>query len=495
MSGIRAEPRTAMMATVDVSWVDQSGTPHDAPATLEDKSPSGACIRIKSPVTVGSILNVSGYREHFAGVTMYCRNERGAYLVGILKDSARNFVAAAAALPSRSARVAPPRENAPHEAHVVAPPVIQPPSQAQESATAATPETRRPAAALPFVPRARTGVPVPVPAPAASTGSNFNAGLRQGTDFHPEVRRAAVPKGISDSGVLTPEAPRARERFTHATSSTLHPEPDSISPISTQSALRLAQPKEAIVARGAGYVTQLPQSLSDKERTTMPNKWTDLAPWRKQQDPQAPDASAAVHRADAKSASVPSPAESSATASGSANFLGDLLSVDDIYRAAGILVPRMGYSILKVADMLASDHLRGLADELKRGSVLMALDAAGISVDEVLRDAELRQSAINSYESDQWQHFEEHWSAKAAENAHVQAELDRATAQYQERIRRNLDEVAQEKIVFAEWQTMKQHEAQRIAEAAEICARSSAAESLESSAPAPRGLAANAKNA
>ncbi|MGH9747159.1 MAG: hypothetical protein ACRD59_13755 [Candidatus Acidiferrales bacterium] len=227
----------------------------------------------------------------------------------------------------------------------------------------------------------------------------------------------------------------------------------------------------------------------------MPNKWTDLAPWRKQQDPQAPDASAAVHRADAKSASVPSPAESSATASGSANFLGDLLSVDDIYRAAGILVPRMGYSILKVADMLASDHLRGLADELKRGSVLMALDAAGISVDEVLRDAELRQSAINSYESDQWQHFEEHWSAKAAENAHVQAELDRATAQYQERIRRNLDEVAQEKIVFAEWQTMKQHEAQRIAEAAEICARSSAAESLESSAPAPRGLAANAKNA
>ena len=102
------------------------------------------------------------------------------------------------------------------------------------------------------------------------------------------------------------------------------------------------------------------------------------------------------------------------------NSPGDLLSMDDIYRAAGILAPRMGYSIRKVADMLASDHLRGVSDEMKRASVLMALDAAGISVDEVLRDAAMRQSAINCYESDQWEHFEEYWAAKACrEFAHT----------------------------------------------------------------------------
>jgi|SRR5580700_2831479 hypothetical protein len=167
----------------------------------------------------------------------------------------------------------------------------------------------------------------------------------------------------------------------------------------------------------------------------------------------------------------------------------------DIYRAAGILASRMGYSVRKVADMLASDHLRGLSDEMRCASVLMALDAAGISVDEVLRDAAIRQSAINSYESDQWENFEEYWAAKAAENAHIHGELERVTAQYQERTKRNLDEIAREKVIFATWQTMKQQEAQLIGEAAGICTKPSLEESFDEPQRAPRCLAATAKPA
>jgi hypothetical protein len=169
--------------------------------------------------------------------------------------------------------------------------------------------------------------------------------------------------------------------------------------------------------------------------------------------------------------------------------------MDDIYRAEGILAPRMGYSIRKVTDMLASDHLHGVSDEMKRASVLMALDAAGISVDEVLRDAAMRQSAINSYESDQWEHFEEYWAAKAAENSHIQSELERITAQYQERIKRNLDEIAREKVIFATWQTMKQQEAQRIGDAAGICSKPSLEETFDEPQRAPRSLVAAAKPA
>src|ERR1700676_1869797 len=40
---------------------------------------------------------------------------------------------------------------------------------------------------------------------------------------------------------------------------------------------------------------------------------------------------------------------------------GDLQSMEDIYRAAGISNPRMGYSINKVVDMIGSEHIRGLA--------------------------------------------------------------------------------------------------------------------------------------
>jgi hypothetical protein len=63
----------------------------------------------------------------------------------------------------------------------------------------------------------------------------------------------------------------------------------------------------------------------------------------------------------------------------------ELLSMDDIYRMAGILNPCKGYSINKIVEMLHSEHLRGLARDLKCASVLMALDAAEISVEEVCK--------------------------------------------------------------------------------------------------------------
>ena len=84
----------------------------------------------------------------------------------------------------------------------------------------------------------------------------------------------------------------------------------------------------------------------------------------------------------------------------------ELLSMDDIYRVAGIVNPRKGYSISKIVEMLHSEHLRGLSTEMKRASVLMALDAAGITVDEVLQDAKARQEAIDSYEAEQRKQFE-----------------------------------------------------------------------------------------
>ena len=52
----------------------------------------------------------------------------------------------------------------------------------------------------------------------------------------------------------------------------------------------------------------------------------------------------------------------------------DMLSYDDIYRASGILNPPSGYGIQKVVDMLNSDRLRDLSKDIKRASVLMALD-------------------------------------------------------------------------------------------------------------------------
>jgi hypothetical protein len=171
----------------------------------------------------------------------------------------------------------------------------------------------------------------------------------------------------------------------------------------------------------------------------------------------------------------------------------ELLPMEDIYRAAGILNPRKGYSINKVIEMLHSEHLRGSSKEMKRASVLMALDAAGISVDEVLQDARVRQEAIDAYEAGQRKQFEALLAQKAEENIQIQAELERVKARYGERLRRNLDGMAREKGTFGNWLTLKQQESQSMAEAVELCLKTPVNESASSALPEDSLVNASAK--
>jgi hypothetical protein len=232
----------------------------------------------------------------------------------------------------------------------------------------------------------------------------------------------------------------------------------------------------------------------------MPSKWLAHAPWRQKQDapngnsihtpvpvldvpvelPPAIDIVTTTAPAASSAAFPVAAAAADSSWNALAGAPGDLLSMEDVYRAAGILNPRMGYTVLKVADMLVSDHIRGLSDNMKRASVLMALDAAGILIEDVMCDAAQRQDAVNSYEASQRKHFEEFWARKDEENFLIRAELERATAEYLHRINRNLDEIAREKAAFAVWQSMKQREVQRISEALAVCARPA---SLDAPAP------------
>jgi hypothetical protein len=148
----------------------------------------------------------------------------------------------------------------------------------------------------------------------------------------------------------------------------------------------------------------------------------------------------------------------------------ELLSYDDIYHAAGIMSLRSGYGIHKVVDMLNSDRIRDLSKDVQRASVLMALEAAGASVRELLQDATRRQQALNSYEDAQRKQLEEFESRKSQENAQIQAEMDRVTPHY-ERIQRNRDLVAREKEALHNWQMAKQHESQRISDVTELCGK------------------------
>jgi hypothetical protein len=143
-------------------------------------------------------------------------------------------------------------------------------------------------------------------------------------------------------------------------------------------------------------------------------------------------------------------------------------SFEDIYHGAPAISTNR-YSILTVASMLKSQHLTGMSGETKRGAIMMALEAAGVEVKDILQDAMLRQRALNDYEEGQQKRLREFEAAKTESNRQIQSELDAITAEYMARIQSNIDEMAKQQDTFRVWQKSKQQEAASIGEALTYC--------------------------
>ncbi len=397
------ECRTPVMTMVEASWLDQSGALRTVPARMEDKSPGGACIRVKTPIGVGSKLRIQWRFEQFSGTAKYCRSEGREYLVGIQRDNTKNPV---------------PGESVPAKA---------------------------PTAEAESIPKLHQSKPNEI----ASAAMNAEPAPTAGGAAPAEVTLPPVPSYKMDDG----EARRAS---------------------------RLEEFNE--LRRNQFKAKQLPgRAHAGEERKPMRRNWFGLTPKSDQQD----DLSAKVDTAgnkngkgtgeDAKENRMP-PVTSSPKKVPSARevptFQVELSPMEDIYRAAGILLPRKGYSINKVVEMVNSEHIRSLPKEMKRVALLMALDAAGVAIDEVLRDAKARRDALDTYEAQERKQIEAEWARKAEENIQIQAELESVRAHYTARIGRNLEGVAREKATFDDWLAVKRQECQSMADAAELCVKS-----------------------
>jgi hypothetical protein len=242
---------------------------------------------------------------------------------------------------------------------------------------------------------------------------------------------------------------------------------------------------------GSSTSPQNQGSSSRHERKAMASKSVFPKFWRRQQGEDAPK-HATLKEAPVNSSSSKAPGAETLSVPGS-----DLLSYDDIYHAAGIMSPRSGYGIHKVVEMLNSQRIRELSTDIKRASVLMALDAAGTSVDDVLQDATRRQQALDTYEAAQRKQVEEFEAQKSKENAEIEAEMERIRTHYGQRIQSNRDQIAREKETLRNWQMAMQHESQRITEVIELCRKQPAAAAVGApqSAPTPAPGAAKASSA
>ena len=415
MKDATPEPRTPVMIMVDATWQDHNGTVQTARSRIENKSAGGACIRLSKRISVGTRLKIEGQWEKFSGEARYCRKDGRDYLVGIQKDRTQ-WPAATRVVgePATSTKVAAGMEDV---GLLVNTWISKAGAAVAESQIARRPE---------------------------------------------QESSEAVPEA-SNPPQMASDLPRERENTSEA--SIVEGAVDA-----RQERLERGETKKAI--------QRLDGPAGGQERKHMKRKWFEMAHKdenEEQLNTVVNDAENPETRAPATFALAEPVLGERPEDKGAAGQL-ELLAMEDIYRMAGILNPRKGYSINKIAEMLNSEHLRGLSKEMKRASVLMALDAAGVTIEEVLQDAQARRDAIDAYEADQRRQFEAQLARKAEENTQIQAELERVKARYTERLRRNLDGIAREKATFGNWLTLKQQEAQSMAEAVDMCAKAPVAE-------------------
>ena len=87
MDGREIEARMLMWAVAEISWEDASGQHCQAPAVLEDRSTSGACVRLTRPVAVGSVVTIRWQREQFSAVARNCRRDGREFLIGVRREA------------------------------------------------------------------------------------------------------------------------------------------------------------------------------------------------------------------------------------------------------------------------------------------------------------------------------------------------------------------------------------------------------------------------
>src|SRR5437879_3467083 len=174
-----------------------------------------------------------------------------------------------------------------------------------------------------------------------------------------------------------------------------------------------------------------------------------------QQPPEA-GRSAAQTVADIAATLSPAPTPVAQPAAGA--------SFEEIYNAAEIHPPQHGYTIYKIADMLQSEHIRNLPADVKRSSILLALDAAGVKLQDIIEDAVRRDRALDTFERVQQKALDELEQRKTAESKQIQEEMDKLVAEHRARIQANADAVAKERERFFSWRLQKQQEEQKIAD-------------------------------
>jgi hypothetical protein len=115
--------------------------------------------------------------------------------------------------------------------------------------------------------------------------------------------------------------------------------------------------------------------------------------------------------------------------------------------------------------MLRSEHIRTLPDDVKKKSIMVALDAAGVKVADIVEDAVRRDRALDTYERVLEKTLEETRAQKEREIKQLEDEVNQRVAEMRQRVAESRAEIDRDQAELDAWRARKRQEEERIAEA------------------------------
>ena len=135
-----------------------------------------------------------------------------------------------------------------------------------------------------------------------------------------------------------------------------------------------------------------------------------------------------------------------------------------VYEEAQVPAPTRGYGVDKMAEILESKRLAALPREVRVAAVMASLDAAGVTIAQVVRDAALREKALEAFVMAKRREADSLKQRNDARVATIRQETDAFVGEKSreiETLRRASDGASS---AFSQLQLRKRQEAQRLRE-------------------------------
>jgi uncharacterized protein HemX len=140
----------------------------------------------------------------------------------------------------------------------------------------------------------------------------------------------------------------------------------------------------------------------------------------------------------------------------------DVADFAAVYSEAGIELPSHNYGVDKVAEMLDNKRLASLGKDARATAVMVALEAAGVSVRDVIQDAVQRDKALDDFEAAKQREVAEIRARNQERIQQLNAEVEAIVKKVGAEVEALKKEAEQAEKAFAELQGRKRKEEQRL---------------------------------